>query len=103
MKVLVTEKAQREKDSLGHLIASRFDTLFGKLNSGQDLSTKDFKKLKGYKQLYEFRIKQNTNIYRAIGGMIKKDVLIVLFIKKKSNKLSLNVFNTVLKRLNQFK
>ena len=101
MKIYLTEKAHKEKDSLGYAVSSKFDTLFEKATKGSELSKKDYKKLAGYSNLCEFRVKHNTNIYRGLGGFIKKDVFVVLFIRKKSQRLPRNVIKKVQNRLKQ--
>jgi len=52
--------------------------------------------------LYEFRVIGKSGIYRGLAGEIKKDLLVVLFFHKKTQKTPSKEIRTALTRLNYF-
>lgn len=97
--VKVTKSADKEFLSLPKEVRRKFLVIFDLVEHEDYVEKSKFKKLKGY-NLYELRVKHDTNIYRAIGGMIKPDIVVVVFFVKKSQKIPTKILN---KAINRFK
>jgi phage-related protein len=101
LKILILDKAQNDFDKLPFLVQEKFNTLFRGLINETILDSTKFKKLKGL-NLYEFRVKHDTNIYRGIGGIIKPNLLVTIFFKKKTQGIPDNQLKTALSRYKKY-
>jgi phage-related protein len=101
LKILFLDKAQKDFNKLPIAVKEKFDTLFRGLVIETIFDSTKFKKLKGV-NLYEFRVKYDTNIYRGIGGMIKPNLLVTIFFQKKTQGLPKKYLRTALSRYNKY-
>lgn len=85
MRIINTWEADKEFIKLPLPVQMKFVKYFGAYIRGERLTGKIYKKLKGY-VLFEFRVKEQSGIYRAIAGLIKPDLIIFLYFKKKRQK-----------------
>ncbi len=93
MKVFILEIARKERDKLPLKVQGKFGTLFEDLQKGKELNNKFLKSLH-LNNLYEFRVRLDKNIYRAIAVSKSKDFIIILFFQKKTQKIPSNILNT---------
>jgi phage-related protein len=98
MQVKTTEKADKELLKFPNEIRRRFFKYFRDFAKGEILTTKVLKKLSGH-ELYEFRVKGESGIYRALAGKINPNLIIVLFFHKKSQKTPTQLIQTAERRL----
>lgn len=95
-------KAHKELSRFNFEVRDKFKAYFVEFENNEGLSTEKFKKLHGT-ELYEFRIKVSSVIYRAIGGFLEADFIIVLIFKKQSQKTPGNILKLAGKRFNEVK
>jgi phage-related protein len=98
MRVLLTSKSKKELLSFPEEIYSKFTNYFDILEKDRSLGNKYFKKLSGT-NLFEFRVKAKSGIYRGLAGKIKPNLVVVVFFKKKTQKTPLKEIKTALYRL----
>lgn len=103
-KVFYTEKAEREilklSEKGGREIVLKFEVIWGLIMKGEDPPSNKFEKVKGINDnLYEAKVMHKGSIYRALGNFIEKDLFVVHFFQKKSQKLLNRHIKLALKRL----
>jgi phage-related protein len=98
MRVLTLDKAEKELRDFPLEIQKQFLNYFKDFENGEILSLKEFKKLSG-SDLYEFRVKGKSGIYRAIAGRVKPDLIVVVFFHKKTQKTPKEILKTAGNRL----
>jgi phage-related protein len=86
VKLLFHSKALKEFKKLNRKVRNRFNRVFTFIVNKKKLPRSKFKKITGT-NLFEVRIRSNKQAYRGIGGFIKPNFAIVLFFKKKSQKI----------------
>lgn len=97
MKVLLLDFARKEFSTLDLDIQEKFGGVFRLIQNRKILDPTVFKKLSG-SELYEVRVKHNTNIYRAVGGIQKSKYIIVLFFQKKTQRTPIAIIKLANKR-----
>lgn len=100
MEVLFHLRAEEEYWNLKISVQNKFDLLFKEFTDRKRLSKENFKKIVN-SDLFEFRARQRGDIFRAIGGFIKPNFVIVLIFQKKTNKLPMKEFEKAIKRYRQ--
>jgi phage-related protein len=99
--VLILDKARKELYELPKEAQEKFNSLFIGMNNEFRLDLNKFKKLRNF-NLYEFRVKHNSNIYRGIGGYSYKIFVLSLIFQKKSQKIPLREIKTALTRYKKY-
>lgn len=95
-------KAEEEFNLLGRSIQAHFRSIIKALEINCLLREPEGKKLKGYKNLFEIRVRVN-NQWRGFYGYLKNDeILIVHFTNKKTQKTPLKIINLAIKRLKDY-
>jgi phage-related protein len=102
MEVKYHVKALKELQELDEKVQVKFLALFSNLEEGEVLPRTKYKKLAG-RNLFEARVKHNTNIFRAIVAVVKPDLIILLIFQKKTQKTPQKEITTAIKRLNDLK
>ena len=101
MKIKILAKAEKEFDKFPFKVQAKFETMFNLLASGGDLDQIKFKKLKNT-NLFEFRVRNDSNTYRGIAVYILPDILLTLFFQKKSQKTPLKFIKTAQQRFKNY-
>ena len=91
-----------ELKDLPERIVSKFIQIFRIRSKGEELSRKNFKSVAGTR-LFEARVKDKSGIYRGVCGRLGTDLVVVLFFKKKTQKIPRDVLRTAQKRLATYK
>lgn len=98
MVIYFEPKAVRELKVFPRKVQVKFQFLIESLESNVKLPITKFKKLVGY-ELYELRVKDNRNNYRALLGIYGEGKVILIAFIKKTRKTPKNKINIALKRL----
>ena len=98
MKIIFDTRAAKEFEDLSLEVRGLFDNMFEAIENGVALPVHVEKKLKGTK-LLEYRIKYNTNIYRALAANLGNGRVILLIFQKKTQKTPQRFIETASKRL----
>jgi len=101
MHVKTIDKADKELKKLPLKIQKKFLNYFQDYSEGLPLSEKIYKKLKG-SDFFEFRVKGESGIYRAIAAKVSPDLIVVLFFHKKSQKTPVKEIKTATSRISIF-
>jgi phage-related protein len=97
MRIFFDPKAQKELFKFDKKVQDKFREVFKAVENEEMLPSHLTRSIN--KQVFEYRIKYNTNTYRAIAGEIKEGIVVVLFYKKKTQKLPLREKKTAIERL----
>lgn len=92
--------AKKEFSKLDFHVRDKFNKIIRTYSVGEDLTRNKYKEFRGL-DLFEFRVKHDGNIYRALVGRINSISVIVLFFSKKSQKTPKRYIDTAKKRLIQ--
>ena len=102
MRIYTLEIADKELKKLPLVVRKRFLIYFEEIENNESLSVTEFKKLSGT-ELFEFRVKDQVGIFRAIAGKIHNKIYILAVFKKKSQKTPKNQLEKAKRRLSQIK
>jgi phage-related protein len=97
MRIHFHELADREYQKLDRAVQNKFRNIFNAVEKGDPIPLNAKKSFRGT-EMFEYRVKVNTNIYRAIGSAFAPDQIILLFFQKKSQKTPLRILETAIKR-----
>src|SRR5687767_4274845 len=101
-RVAVDSLARKELDEIPKPVRVDFEALMILLSKHGMLKEPEAKKMGGYKNLFEIRVR-NEGQWRGLYAYIKGDVIIVLhFFRKKTQKTDRRDLDTALKRLKQW-
>jgi phage-related protein len=93
-------KALDEVNEYGESTIEKFKRYFKAFDAHEKLAKSKFKKLRGT-ELYEFRVRLEEGTFRALGGFVKPDLVILLVFQKKTQKTPNNIIKLARKRLNE--
>ncbi|KKQ36212.1 MAG: hypothetical protein US52_C0005G0002 [candidate division WS6 bacterium GW2011_GWA2_37_6] len=94
-------RAKREFNKLDLEVRHKLNKIIGTYARGENLTRDKFKELVSL-GLFEFRVKHDNKIYRALAGKVGSTYIIVLVFNKKSQKIPIRYLRTAMKRLNQY-
>ncbi len=101
-KVILHDLADKEFKKLDLSLQKYFLSIFELFEELGELREPESKKLAGYKNIFELRLRHNGQ-WRAFYGYKKDDfVLIVHFLHKKTQKISIKTLNLIEKRLKEY-
>jgi phage-related protein len=101
LNINIIDKAQSEFNKLPIPVQKKFNFLFTNKEAGRELASSKFKKLVNT-NLFEFRVKHDSNIYRGIGAIDKEDLLLTVFFKKKTQKTPKDIIKIAYQRFKRF-
>lgn len=101
MKVVGHALAEKEDSKLGRVAKRRFTAIFRDIAKDVVLPRNKFKKLSGY-ELYELRVKTENIAHRALGAYMNNGFTLLVFFKKKSQKVRVKTIKLALNRYKDY-
>lgn len=95
-------KAKEEFDTLSERQQNKFHLVIDMFALGSNIPRSKVKKLQGYKNLYELRIRDKSGIYRGLYLLLGRNILVTHFFQKKTQKTSKKEIKIALRRLKDF-
>ncbi len=101
MEVIFYLRALKELGDFDMEIQDKFRSYFRAFESDISLRREKLKKLSG-QNLFEFRVKVDKNIYRAIGAIREQNMVVLVVFQKKTNKIPKDVLKLAQNRLKDY-
>lgn len=100
IEVRILEKAFTEFRNFSKPVRTKFAFIFNAIESGfgnRNIPRSKFKKLSG-NEIFEARVKHNGQVYRGLSAFVGSNLISVVFLKKKSQKLPIKELNKAMRR-----